>query len=125
MEFGKGGVLLSLGTPSGKGYWTLSVSFSISLSVCLPHGKTEGPGRWQGVNPWDISPKQIWRSTLDLHLAIALPTRIFHNSQLPLQPLEGLQLPRSGGSELLLEARNQDFRDSHGAKGKTAGEAGK
>lgn len=73
MEFGKGGVLFSLGTPSGKGYWTLSVSFSISLSVCLPHGKTEGPGRWQGVNPWDVSPKQIWRSTLDLHLAIAPP----------------------------------------------------
>lgn len=119
MEFGKGGVLLSLGTPSGKGYWTLSVSFSISLSVCLPHGKTEGPGRWQGVNPWDVSPKQIWRSTLDLHLAIVPPTQIFHNSQLP------LQLPRSGGSELLLEARNQDLRGSHGAKGKTAGEAGK
>ena len=71
----------------------------------------EGPGRWQGVNPQDVSTKQIWRNTLDLHLALAPSTQIFHTSQLLLQPLEGLQLPRAGGSELLLEAQKPGFGD--------------
>lgn len=33
MKPGKDGELLCLGTSSGKGYWTLCLSFPISLSV--------------------------------------------------------------------------------------------
>lgn len=64
------------------------------------------------MTPRDVRSKRIWRLTL--HRALAPPTQIFHTSQLLLQPLERLQLPRSGGSELLPEAQKPGFGDQYG-----------
>lgn len=62
MKFGKGSELQRLGTPSGKGYRTPCLSFSISLSVLNMGRLKDGSRRWQGVNPQDVSTKDMWRS---------------------------------------------------------------
>lgn len=75
MKFGRGGELLCLGTPSGKGYRPCVCPFQ---PVSLSQIQEEGPGGWQGVNPQDDSTKEIRRRDLIYpdfpHLTAIAPT---------------------------------------------------
>lgn len=63
------------------------------------------------MNPQDDSTRDL-KEGLDLSMAIlALGIQIFHTSRLVLQPLEGLQLPPSGGAKVLLGAQEPVFGD--------------